>query len=87
MRICKVQLTFPPVTWNTEKELFLQMFVAETSSELTKLVASLWSPRQYYPASLLFSPRLCDKALASVSGHADVPPIKPVVLFFMFFLL
>lgn len=66
---------------------FLQMFVAETSSELTKCVASFWSPRQYYPASLLFSPRLCDKVLAGVSGHTDVPPIKPLVLFFMFFLL
>lgn len=85
--ICKVRLTFPPVTWNSEKEVFLQMFVAETSSELTKLVTSFWSLRQYYPASLLFSPRLCDKVLPSISGHTEVPPIKPLVLVFMFFLL
>lgn len=87
MGICKVRLTFPPVTWNSEKEVFLQMFVAETSSEVTEVVTSFWSLRQYYPASLLFSPSLCDKVLSSVSGHTEVPPIKPLVLFVMFFLL
>ena len=53
------EINIPSSYLEFRKEVFLKKFIAETSSELTKLVASFWSPRQYYPASLLFSPRLC----------------------------
>lgn len=87
VEILKVRLIFSLLTWNSEKEVFPKMFVAETGSVLTKPVASFQSPRLHYPALLLFSPRPYDKVLTKVSCHIDMPPIKPLVLFFILFLL
>lgn len=59
------EINIPSSYLEFRKEVFLKKFIAETSSELTKLVASFWSPRQYLVQDC-------------VSGHTDEPPIKPL---------
>lgn len=84
MGIFKVRLIFPLITWNSEKEIFPKMFMAETGSILSNPVASFWSHRLHYPGSLLFHLKPWDKTLANSSAQIDMSPIKTHVLSFMF---
>ena len=76
-----------PSSYVEFRERSISKNVAETGSVLTKPVVSFQSPRLHYPALLLFSQRPYDKVLINVSCHIDMPPIKPLLLFFILFLL